>query len=113
MKFRKTVIAGCHLLLVKLAQLAVDGVTVMASMAFTGRKKRHRLFGAFRLNAPFFCAGHDHRGVEGLGLWLMDCRRHGGLSNESLAGANFSEVFSGEQIGNRLESSGTRIDQGR
>jgi hypothetical protein len=90
----------------------VDCVTVMASMAFTRREKRCGLFRAFCLDAPFLCPGYDHRGMEGLGLWFTSCRGHGVLQR-IICQADFSESISGEQIGNRRESSGTRIDQDR
>jgi hypothetical protein len=57
----------------ELAQLTVDRITVMASMTFPGSKKLSCLFGTFRLNAPFFCARHDHRGVEGLEFGFRLC----------------------------------------
>jgi hypothetical protein len=62
----------------------VDRVTVMASMAFTGRKKLHGLFGAFRLDAPFLCAGYDHCGVEGLSFWFKSGLGHGGFPTNHL-----------------------------
>jgi hypothetical protein len=51
-----------------LTELAVDRITVMASMTFPGSKKGRCLFGTFGLHAPFLCAGHNHGGVESLEL---------------------------------------------
>jgi hypothetical protein len=61
------------LLMVKLVEFDVDGITQMATMSLASRQQRFSFVGASRIDTPFLGARDDHRGMKGLNFLFRAC----------------------------------------